>query len=60
MLMHVLTLCCTTSAKFSPEFLEERQFRLQRFLKGIILHPEMGQGGSGSIVGSWVLGDRQQ
>ncbi|WVO19724.1 uncharacterized protein IAS62_001014 [Cryptococcus decagattii] len=45
-------------AKFSPEFLEERQFRLQRFLKAIILHPEMGQGGSGSIVGSWVLGDR--
>ncbi|KIS01571.1 hypothetical protein L804_01449 [Cryptococcus deuterogattii 2001/935-1] len=47
-------------AKFSPKFLEERQLRLQRFLRGIILHPEMGQGGSGSIVGSWVLGDRQQ
>ncbi|KIY56847.1 hypothetical protein I307_03584 [Cryptococcus deuterogattii 99/473] len=47
-------------AKFSPKFLEERQLRLQRFLRGIILHPEMGQGGSGFIVGSWVLGDRQQ
>lgn len=46
-------------AKFSPKFLEERQSRLQRFLRGVILHPEMGQGGSGSIVGTWVLGDRQ-
>ncbi|OXC70979.1 hypothetical protein AYX13_00396 [Cryptococcus neoformans] len=47
-------------AKFSPKFLEERQSRLQRFLRGVILHPEMGQGGSGSIVGTWVLGDRHQ
>nr|ODO02330.1 hypothetical protein L204_01063 [Cryptococcus depauperatus CBS 7855] len=44
-------------AKFSPKFLEDRQPRLQRFLRGVMLHPEMGRGGSESIVGAWVIGD---
>ncbi|WVR05677.1 hypothetical protein IAU60_002699 [Kwoniella sp. DSM 27419] len=43
-------------AKFSPKFLEERQPRLQRFLRAVVLHPEMGKGGPGSIIGDWVTG----
>ncbi|WWC88010.1 uncharacterized protein L201_002912 [Kwoniella dendrophila CBS 6074] len=43
-------------SKFQPEFLEQRQPRLQRFLRAVILHPEMGKGGKGSIVGDWVVG----
>ncbi|WVQ85490.1 hypothetical protein IAT38_007655 [Cryptococcus sp. DSM 104549] len=44
-------------SKFSPKFLGDRQPRLQRFLKGVILHPEMGRGGTGSVVGAWVIGE---
>lgn len=44
--------------KFSPEFLEERRPRLQRFLRTVALHPEMGAGGSDSVFGEWVLGDK--
>ncbi|WVW80334.1 hypothetical protein I302_102314 [Kwoniella bestiolae CBS 10118] len=43
-------------SKFSPEFLEQRQPRLQRFLRSVILHPEMGKGGKDSIVGQWIMG----
>ncbi|WWD18119.1 hypothetical protein CI109_102568 [Kwoniella shandongensis] len=43
-------------SKFSEKFLEDRQPRLQRFLKGVVLHPVMGKGGDGSIVGQWVIG----
>lgn len=41
-------------SKFSPEFLEERRPRLQRFLRAVMLHPEMGVGGD-TVVGRWVL-----
>ncbi|KLT42093.1 Phox-like protein [Cutaneotrichosporon oleaginosum] len=40
--------------KFSPEFLEERRPRLQRFLRTVALHPEMGQGNG--VLSQWVLG----
>ncbi|KAK8865702.1 hypothetical protein IAR55_000847 [Kwoniella newhampshirensis] len=43
-------------SKFSEKFLKDRQPRLQRFLKGVILHPVMGKGGEGSVVGQWVIG----
>jgi hypothetical protein len=43
------------AAKFSPEFLEDRRPRLQRFLRTVMLHPEMGIGGEESVVGRWVL-----
>ncbi|WWC68459.1 uncharacterized protein I206_102387 [Kwoniella pini CBS 10737] len=43
-------------SKFSKEFLEQRQPRLQRFLRCVILHPEMGKGGKNSIVGQWIIG----
>lgn len=42
--------------KFSPEFLEDRRPRLQRFLRTVALHPEMGAGGADSVFGLWVLG----
>ncbi|WWC96769.1 hypothetical protein V866_003642 [Kwoniella sp. B9012] len=42
-------------SKFSPEFLEQRQPRLQRFLRSVVLHPEMGKGGERSIVGNWIM-----
>ncbi|WVF70691.1 hypothetical protein IAT40_005484 [Kwoniella sp. CBS 6097] len=44
-------------SRFSTKFLEERQPRLQRFLKAVVLHPEMGKGGTDSVVGRWVMGD---
>ncbi|WVQ97060.1 hypothetical protein IAU59_004170 [Kwoniella sp. CBS 9459] len=44
-------------SRFSSKFLEERQPRLQRFLKAVVLHPEMGKGGTDSVVGRWVMGD---
>ncbi|WWC60490.1 uncharacterized protein I303_103063 [Kwoniella dejecticola CBS 10117] len=43
-------------SKFSQEFLEQRQPRLQRFLRAVILHPEMGKGGQASVVGNWITG----
>ncbi|KAL1410903.1 hypothetical protein Q8F55_001846 [Vanrija albida] len=43
-------------SKFQPEFLEERRPRLQRFIRTVMLHPEMGVGGDDSVVGQWVLG----
>ncbi|TYJ54956.1 hypothetical protein B9479_004368 [Cryptococcus floricola] len=43
--------------KFSPKFLEDRQIRLQRFLKAVVLHPDMGRGGPDSVVGAWIIGD---
>lgn len=42
--------------KFSPDFLEDRRPRLQRFLRTVALHPEMGAGGPESVFGQWVLG----
>ncbi|KAK4684219.1 hypothetical protein P7C73_g5973, partial [Tremellales sp. Uapishka_1] len=45
----------TTIAKFSAKFLAERQPRLQRFLKAVMLHPEMGAGGEGAVVSRWVV-----
>ncbi|WRT65873.1 uncharacterized protein IL334_002824 [Kwoniella shivajii] len=44
-------------ARFSRAFLEQRQPRLQRFLRAVVLHPEMGRGGDNSIVGDWVMGN---
>ncbi|KAL7423671.1 hypothetical protein Q5752_001253 [Cryptotrichosporon argae] len=41
-------------SKFSPAFLADRQTRLQRFVRTVALHPEMGRGGD-SVVGRWVL-----
>lgn len=52
--------CCevlTGIAKFSQKFLEDRQVRLQRFLRTVMLHPEMGKGGERSVVGAWILGE---
>ncbi|ORY28632.1 Phox homologous domain-containing protein [Naematelia encephala] len=43
-------------SKFNPDFLADRQPRLQRFLRTVLLHPEMGRGGQGSVVGGWVTG----
>jgi hypothetical protein len=42
-------------ARFSDKFLSERQPRLQRFLRGVLLHPEMGRAGERSIAGKWVV-----
>ncbi|WOO80973.1 PX domain-containing protein YPT35 [Vanrija pseudolonga] len=47
-------------SKFQPEFLEERRPRLQRFIRTVMLHPEMGVGGNDSVVGQWVLGTESQ
>ncbi|GFZ43253.1 hypothetical protein JCM24511_00972 [Saitozyma sp. JCM 24511] len=44
-------------AKFSPKFLEDRQPRLQRFLRTVMLHPEMGRAGEGSVIGQWIIGE---
>jgi len=54
-LLRGLTLTENCIAKFSPKFLADRQPRLQRFLRAVMLHPEMGQGGEGSVIGQWVL-----
>ncbi|WVQ71212.1 hypothetical protein IAR50_000737 [Cryptococcus sp. DSM 104548] len=43
--------------RFSLKFLNDRRVRLQRFLKGVVLHPEMGRGGPDSVVGTWITGD---
>ncbi|BEJ18069.1 hypothetical protein CspHIS471_0703460 [Cutaneotrichosporon sp. HIS471] len=40
--------------KLSPEFLQDRRPRLQRFLRTVALHPEMGQGDG--PFSHWVLG----
>ncbi|GMK60031.1 hypothetical protein CspeluHIS016_0902480 [Cutaneotrichosporon spelunceum] len=40
--------------KLSPEFLGDRRPRLQRFLRTVALHPEMGQGDG--VLSQWVLG----
>ncbi|RSH92668.1 PX domain-containing protein ypt35 [Saitozyma podzolica] len=45
-------------SKFSPKFLEDRQPRLQRFLRTVMLHPEMGRAGEGSVIGQWIIGER--
>lgn len=50
----VLFLTCLPAEKFSPEFLEDRRPRLQRFLRTVALHPEMGQGDG--VLSRWVLG----
>ncbi len=42
-----------TAEKFSPEFLEDRRPRLQRFLRTVALHPEMGQ--KDGVLSRWVL-----
>ncbi|BEI94813.1 uncharacterized protein CcaverHIS019_0703940 [Cutaneotrichosporon cavernicola] len=39
--------------KLSPEFLQDRRPRLQRFLRTVALHPEMGQGDG--AFSRWVL-----
>lgn len=53
-------LTALTADKFSPEFLEDRRPRLQRFLRTVMLHPEMGVGGERSVLAQWVIsGDKQ-
>lgn len=42
-------------ARFNEKFLADRQPRLQRFLRGVMLHPEMGRAGGHSIVGQWIV-----
>jgi hypothetical protein len=45
----------TAVAKFSEKLLEDRKPRLQRFLRTVMLHPEMGRGGVGSLISEWVM-----
>lgn len=42
------------AAKFSPKFLGDRQPRLQRFLRTVVLHPQMGAGGGNSPIYRWI------
>ncbi|CAD6578293.1 MAG: hypothetical protein TREMPRED_002144 [Tremellales sp. Tagirdzhanova-0007] len=46
-------------AKFSPDFLVDRQPRLQRFLRTVVLHPELGRGGKDSVIGNWLTDDHK-
>ena len=47
-------ICADSAAKFSSKFLEDRQPRLQRFLRTVMLHPEMGRGGPDSVLAQWI------
>lgn len=46
------------ASRFSERVLESRKVALQRFLRGVMLHPVMGRAGDEVVVGEWVLGKR--